>query len=346
MAGISPGDPPGHRPPRRRRRRDVIAAAAAVAVVLAVAVAGCGQGSPDTKAPPAPVSAPPSPAPGVAPGAVYVSPTENDVFYTAADRTVWVKNVDNRSLRRVGNGRLVSAPSAIYNGSTVIVFGEGADHKLWWTHRLASGGYAGWALLGGALTAQPGAVFAGGPASPSRYEVFVRGTDGAAYRLVHGATGWASAFTRVGGRLLDGTGPAAAHARVATSNSEATWVSVAGTNRAVYVALLGAFGFSPIGGQTTASPALTAYSDSTGVTLAWFVRGTDNAAWYVVNNRPEWTSIGGRLTSGLAASTDRATGTTYVYALGTDNQVYETTGKLTRSPPWATFSPTWTKVSG
>ena len=339
MAGISPGDPPGHRPPGQRRRRDVIAAAAALAVVLAVAVAGCGQGSPDIKAPPAAVSAPPPPAPGVAPGAVYVSPAENDVFYTAADRTVWVKNVDNGSLRRLSNGRLVSAPSAIYNGSTVIVFGEGADHELWWTHRLASGGYADWALLGGALTAQPGAVFTGGPAFPSRYEVFVRGADGAVYRLVHGAAGWAP-FVRVGGRLLAGTGPAAAHATVATSNSEATWVSVTGTGRAVSVALLGAFGFSPIGGQTTAGPALTAYSYSTGVTLAWFVRGTDNAAWYMVNNRPEWTSIGGRLTSGLAASTDGATGTTYVYALGTDNQVYETTGKLTRSPPWATFSPT------
>ena len=319
---------------------------AALAVVLAVAVVGCGQGSPDTKARSAPVSKPPPPAPGVAPGAVYVSPTENDVFYTATNRTVWVKNVDNGSPRRVSNGLLVSAPSAIYNGATVIVFGEGTNHKLWWTHRLASGGYANWALLGGALTAQPAAVFTGGPDFPARYEVFIRGTDGAAYRLVHSETGWASAFTRVGGQLLDGTGPAAAHARVATANSEATWVSVTGTDRAVSVALLGAFGFGPIGSQTTASPALTAYSSSTGVTLAWFVRGTDNAAWYVVNNRPEWTSIGGRLNSGPAAATDRATGTTYVYALGTDNQVYETTGKLTRSPPWATFSSTWTKVTG
>ena len=346
MAGISPGIPPGHRLPRQRRCRNVIAAVGALAVVLAVAVAGCGQGSPATKARSAPVSTPPPPAPGVAPGAVYVSPAENDVFYTATDRSVWVKNVDNGSLRRVGNGLLISAPSAICNGSTVIVFGEGTDHKLWWTHRQAAGGYASWALLGGALTAQPGAVFTGGPASPSRYEVFVRGTDRAAWRLVHGATGWAPAFTRVGGRLLDDTGPAAAHATVATANSQATWVSVTGTNRVVYVALPGAFGFSPIGGQSTASPALTAYSSSTGVTLAWFVRGTDNAAWYVVNNRPEWTSIGGRVNSGLAATTDRATGTTYVYALGTDNQVYETTGKLTRSPPWATFSATWKKVTG
>jgi hypothetical protein len=330
FAGHPPGPPSA---PKRRRRHLiwVIVAPASMGSIPACA----------TAAAPAPPPAAPPPAPGVAPGAVYVSPTENDVFYTAADGTVWVKNVDSGALRRVGNGLLGSAPSAIYNGSTVIVFGEATDHKLWWTRRLASGGYANWALLGGALTAQPGAVFTGGPAFPSRYEVFVRGTDGAAYRLVHSETGWASAFTRVGGRLLGGTGPAAAHARVATSNSEDTWVTVVGTDRAVYVALLGAFGFGPIGGQTTASPALTAYSTSTGVTLAWFVRGTDNAAWYVVNNRPVWTSIGGRLNSGLAAATDRATGTTYVYALGTDNQVYEKTGKLTRSPPWATFSPTW-----
>jgi hypothetical protein len=138
MAGISPDNPLGHRPVRRPRRRNVTAAAAALAVVLAVAAVGCGQGSPNTKAPPVPVLVPPPPAPGVAPGAVHVSPTENDVFYTATDRTVWVKNVDNRSLRRVSNGLLVSAPSAIYNGSTVIVFGEGTDHKMWWTHHWRS----------------------------------------------------------------------------------------------------------------------------------------------------------------------------------------------------------------
>jgi hypothetical protein len=83
---------------------------------------------------------------------------------------------------------------------------------------------------------------------------------------------------------------------------------------------------------------------SNGVAICWFVRGIDNAAWYVVNNRPVWTSIGGRLNSGLAATTDRATGTTYVYALGTDNQVYERTANLTTLPP--TFSPSWSKVTG
>ena len=210
FAGHPPGPPSA---PKRRRRHLiwVIAALASMGIVPAYATAAA--------------AAPPPPAPGVAPGAVYVSRAENDVLYTATDRTVWVKNVDNGSLQRVGDGLLASAPSAIYNGSTVIVFGEGTDHKLWWTLRRAGGGYANWTLLGGALTAQPGAVFTGGTAFPSRYEVFVRGTDGAAYRLIHSATGWASAFTRVGGRLLDGTGPTAAHATVATSNSEATWVT-------------------------------------------------------------------------------------------------------------------------
>ena len=98
----------GYRPglvPAARRRRHVIWAIAALAVMGIMPVPAAGA-----------AAAPPPPAPGVTPGAVYVSPTENDVFYTATDRTVWVKNLDNGALARVGNGLLVSAPSAIYAG--------------------------------------------------------------------------------------------------------------------------------------------------------------------------------------------------------------------------------------
>lgn len=64
MTGISPGDPPGGRFARGRRRREVIAAAAALAIVLAVVMACCGsQGSPGTRASPAPSSASPTPSP-------------------------------------------------------------------------------------------------------------------------------------------------------------------------------------------------------------------------------------------------------------------------------------------
>ena len=162
----------GYRPgllPAARRRRHVIWAIAALAVMGIVPVSAAGA-----------AAAPPPPAPGVTPGAVYVSPTENDVFYTATDRTVWVKNLDNGALARVGNGLLVSAPSAIYAGSTVVVFGEGTDHKLWRTVRQATGGYGNWELLGGAITARPAAVAV--TLQPSAYYVFVRGTDGAVYQ--------------------------------------------------------------------------------------------------------------------------------------------------------------------
>jgi hypothetical protein len=63
MAGISPGNSPGDRPARRRRRRELLAAAAVPAVGLAVVMAGCSRGSPNTQAPPASVSTSPAPSP-------------------------------------------------------------------------------------------------------------------------------------------------------------------------------------------------------------------------------------------------------------------------------------------
>ena len=200
-----------------------------------------------------------------------MSPAENDVFYTATDRTVWVKNLANGSLARVGNGLLASGPSAIYDGSTVVVFGEGTDHKLWRAVRQGTGGYGNWELLGGAITAQPAAV-----AAPLRsgYLVFARGADGAVYQASGtSSTHGTASFTRVGGRVLAGTGPAAAYERIGAAArgqamprppaSESTSVAVVGTNRALYVTAIGAFPVSgqwqPAGGQTTASPALTLY---------------------------------------------------------------------------------------
>jgi hypothetical protein len=264
---------------------------------------------------------------------VYVSPAENDVLYTATDHTVWVKNLDNGSVAQAGNGLLASGPSAIYNGTTVIIFGEGTDHKLWSTQRLATGGYANWSLLGGALTSQPGATAAG-----TGYWVFVAGTDGAVWLLEQPGS-----FRRIGGRVLAGTGPAAAWLMFPGPGSpnQETYVAVVGTNRELYIALPfspAGPGFSSAGGQTTATPALTA--DISNDNLVPFVRGTDNAAYYL---NGVWKSLGGRLNSGLTATTDQLTGNVYVYALGTDNQVYQKTGNLSRSD---TFSPTWTKVTG
>ena len=70
-------------------------------------------------------------------------------------------------------------------------------------------------------------------------------------------------------------------------------------------------GFFSIGGQTTASPALTAISPST---LVAFSRGTNGAGYYNRYTEAEgltgWQSMGGRLTSGLAAGSGTVAGKT------------------------------------
>ena len=62
------------------------------------------------------------PAPGVAPGTAVGAPfTGVDMFYTATDGTVWVKEgaATGGPPVPVSNGRLVSAPAPIWTGSIV-----------------------------------------------------------------------------------------------------------------------------------------------------------------------------------------------------------------------------------
>ena len=315
---------------RRRLAGSSMAVMAALAGVCLPTVSAAA--APD----PPPVITPPEP--GVTPGAAVG--TEVDMFYTATDGTVWI-------LQGVGTcplcgpavpygGRLVSAPAAIWTGSTEIVFGEGTDHQLW--YNILGGTFSQpWYPLGGKLTSKPGAVSLGGGA----YAVFVRGTDGAVWERVHTATAW-QPWQRVGGQVLAGTGPTAAY----LTGTGHIYVGVAGTNRQMYLKVANrSTGFFSIGGQMTADPALTVISPST---LVAFSRGTSGAGYY--NRYTEavgltgWHSIGGRLTSGLAAGSGTMAGkpTTYTFGLGTDNQVYEKTGT------WATYPPSfssWSKIT-
>jgi hypothetical protein len=280
------------------------------------------------------------PAPGVTPGTAVGSGTGVDMFYTGTDGVVWI-------LQDVGTcplcgppvpygGRLVSAPAPIWTGSAEIVFGEGTDHQLWY-NQLGAVLDTPWHPLGGKLTAKPGAVSLGGGA----YAVFVRGTDGAVWERVHSGTVWHS-WQRVGGQVLAGTGPTAAY----LTGTSQIYVGVVGTNRQMYLKVANrSTGFFSIGGQTTADPALTAISPST---LVAFSRGTNGAGYDNRYTEAEgltgWRSIGGRLTSGLAAGSGVVAGkaTTYTFGLGTDNHVYEKTGT------WATYPPSfshWSKVT-
>jgi len=232
-------------------------------------------------------------------------------------------------------GHLVSGPAPIWTGSAAIIFGQGTDNQLWYAQ---FGNGATWRSLGGRLTSKPGAVSLGGGA----YAVFVRGADGAVWQRTYTGTAW-EPWQGVGGRVLSGTGPTAAY----LTGSGRIYVGVVGTDGQMYLKIANLTGgFFSIGGRTTASPTLTAISPSA---LVAFSRGTNGAGY---DNRltegeglTGWQSMGGRLTSGLAASSVTGAGktTTYTFGLGTDNQIYQKVGS------WASYPPSfggWTRETG
>jgi hypothetical protein len=144
----------------------------------------------------------------------------------------------------------------------------------------------------------------------------------------HTASGW-NAWHELGGLLYPNIGPAAAYANGA-------YVLVVGLDRQLYIAQAGVTGFRPVGGRTTASPALT----TAGGALVRFVRGTDNAGWYhrFLANSPGWHSMGRIFTSGLGASTDtngeHNTPETYTVGLGLDRHAWMCTQGWIKYPPW------------
>ena len=211
---------------------------------------------------------------------------------------------------QVSNGRVVGAVSGLYNGSRIILFGRGTDHALWYTTGTGAS-WSSWASLGGSITAQPGAVYRG---SAAVYAVFARGSNGAVWARDHSSAGW-GAWHSEGGNLYGGTGPSAAYL------GGITWVLVTGINKQLYIAEAGLTGFSPVGGLTTATPALTTAPGA----LVGFVRGTNGVAYFhrFLSTSPGWASMGGLFSSGLGAANVAIGGSfTYTVGLGTNSQVY------------------------
>jgi hypothetical protein len=281
---------------RRRLTTGLVTSLAAIGLATASATAAS--------------AAPLPPAAGVSPAVVSgpgISTTA--FFYTAANGTVWTKP-EVGTATQVSNGIVVGAVSGLWNGSVLILFGEGTDHGLWYATRTGTT-WSGWASLGGNITAQPGAVYQG---SSTAYSVFARGTNGAVWARNHSSAGW-GAWHTVGGNLYGGTGPSAAY------YSGFTWVLVAGTNKQLYLEQVGVTGFSPVGGQTTATPGLTTAPGA----LVGFARGTDAVAYYhrFQASTPGWISMGGIFASGLGAANVAIGGTiTYTVGLGTDSNVW------------------------
>jgi hypothetical protein len=302
------------RPRRRPRGRGALAAlagAGAAAVLAPVLAAG----------PASALSAPP-PAAGLTPAVAAVGTSAHYVIWTAADGSVWMHNPGTGANIPAG-GHLVSGPAAITSGASVILFGEGTDHQLWYNSCNTFGACGSWLPLGGTITSTPGAAVQGTNAAD--FAVYARGTNGAVWGRNHTSSGW-SGWYSAGGNLLAGTGPAAAYLG-------GTYVLATGIDRHLYIAKVGATGFSPAGGSTTASPGLTALSTGQGPALLGFARGTDNVAYYhrFLSSSPGWHSMGGRFSSGLSAMTWNVGSVTV--GLGTDGQVYDENGNWTTYPP-------------
>ena len=279
----------------------------------------------------------PPAAPGVTPGAV-----SSNVYYTATDGSVWTTPdaPGAPEMFTYLGGRIVSAPAPIStqgDGYAEVVFGQGTDNQLWWTVSTGTG-WSQWGPLGGVLTSKPGAAMDSATDSTT-YSVFGRGSDGAVWERGHAGSTWGP-WHSLGGQVLAGTGPAATY----TASDGQTWVAVTGTDHAIwYVNLLNNIpqsGWASLQGKTSSSPGLTAPTTSS---VLAFARGTNNAGFYneIVGGGQGWYSIGGRFTSGLAAGTDNATTpTTWVFGLGTDNQMYASNGTF----PGSGFGP-WRYVS-
>ena len=262
-----------------------------------------------------------APAGGTAPGGTYVG-NSLVMAYTGTDHTVVVKDLANGRAFNVG-GNLIAAPALAPSGSNVLIFGPGTNHQLYYKQCTLAGSCTGWVSLGGSVTSKAGAVFQG--PNVADYSVYARGGDGAVWGRTHTTAGW-GAWHSLGGKLLAGTGPAAA-------DLNGTFILVVGTNKHLSLSEVGVTGFVGVGGTTTASPGLAVIAAP--AALVGVARGTNNVGYYhrFLNTSPGWHSLGGKFTSGLTVAGLAGTSTTSTLGLGTDSNVYASTQGWTTYPP-------------
>jgi hypothetical protein len=273
----------------------------------------------------------PNPAPHVTMGAA--APRASSVFlgYTGTNSQVYLRNVITGRVTGLG-GRLIGGPAVVQTPTGLAVFGRGTNNALWWTHQATNGKWSRWQSLGGVITSRPTAA-AGGTVGLGALVALARGANGALWFRVRGTGGSWSGWHSLGGRLLPGTGPAAA---AVLANPV---IAVTGTDHHVWLyGPLGmqVFGFIDFGGVTSSTPGIAVTPN--GVNVVVFARGTNNALWYKtsilpIGNPAGWKSLGGRLTSGPAATTVPG-GKTYVFVLGTDNKPWMRNGKWPSLGPW------------
>jgi hypothetical protein len=240
----------------------------------------------------------------------------------------------------VANGIGVAGAPAVCSQDTngVDLFVKGTDNALWWKHWDGTKWSAS-TSLGGYLTSDPAAVSNG----VGMIDVFVRGGDGALWEIATGnrGTNW-QPWYKIGGRLLEGTGPAAynwggdkyAYGWFVTGTDHALWHMWRDNS--------GYYGWYSLGGYLTSSPAA---ASSTFGKIDVFVRGGDSALWsrhyasanpYSVVAWDPWTSLGGRIAPGTAPATCNGLLGPEVFVVGTDNALWH---KSYQTNQWSGWEP-------
>jgi len=163
-----------------------------------------------------------------------------------------------------------------------------------WNTSLMPNASGTWDSLGGMCTSSPAAICWNSINSNTlRFDVFVRGSDGALWHKYYNNSVW-SGWQSLGGQLASGTGPA-----VSSWSAGRLDVFVEGTNGALYHKWWDGkswSGWQNLGGKLTASPAATSPGLTTGL-IDVFVRGANGAVWWKSYNNSwsSWKSLGGQV---------------------------------------------------
>jgi len=179
------------------------------------------------------------------------------------------------------------------------LFAKGTDNSLWWKHWTESTKtWTSWMSLGGYLTSDPAVVSTrDSPSDLGKMYAYVRGGDGALWTIstVNVGDSW-STWTKLGGYILPGTGPAACFNSIEGGNNIAVFVT--GGNHAVWH-VSSAHGWQALGGYATSSPA--AIQDGYLGYLYVYIRGRNGALWeYDSVVGASWSSLGGGILPGTS----------------------------------------------
>jgi len=173
-------------------------------------------------------------------------------------------------------GRLLegTGPAACSYAETLAYFVTGNDHALWeW---IGMGGSNNWKKIGGYLTSSPSAT----SYASNEITIAARGRNGAVWAIytLDGGTSW-YAWESWGGKLLEGTGPAAVY------DGFTIKAAVIGTNSALF--WWDNYAWASLGGRLTSSPAAASHSMNV---VDVFARGGNGNLWsrHTVNGGTSW----------------------------------------------------------